>query len=144
MKRWGLWVAVAVVAVGGVVGAILVRTAGPQTPPSPSPAVVETGTQVVAAADARRLESDLSSGNPDRIRKALAIPAEQKLDPKFFARFAKLGKVTIRQDSAVRLDDTSARVYADLEHGEAETWTLLLTSVDGQWRVASTLEGEQR
>lgn len=142
MSRWLPWVVVAVVAAGCVLGFLFTRPAAPLASSSPSP--TETGTRVVAASEARQLEADLSSGKNHRIREALAIPDGEKLDAKFFTRFSGLGRITIREDSAVRLDDTSARVYAGVEHSQVKTWTLLLTSVGGKWRVASTIEGEQR
>ncbi len=93
---------------------------------------------------ARDLEADLSSGDSSRIRKVLAVPAKEKLDPKLISGIASLGRITIREDTAVLLDDNSMRVYADVENGDIKTWTLLLTKQGASWLVSSTLEGEQK
>lgn len=118
----------------------------PQTPTSPSvaPFSPRTGKDVLSADAARTLEADLSSSDKRRVRQALAIPDGQKLDSKFYAGMAALGAFTIREETAVQLDDDSARVYADVEHGRMRTWTMLLTRTGNRWLVASTIEGEQR
>lgn len=125
-------------------GGLTLWVSAPQVPPTPSPSPVLTGKDVLSADAARSLEADLSSGDKSRIRRALAVPDGQKLDSKFYAGIAALGAFTIREETAVQLDDNSAHVYAEVEHGRVRTWTLLLTKAAGEWLVATTLEGEQR
>lgn len=124
-------------------GGLTLWASAPQAPPTPSPSPVLTGKDVLSADAARSLEADLSSGDKSRIRRALTVPEGQKLDSKFYAGIAALGAFTIREETAVQLDDNSAGVYADVQHGRVRTWTLLLTRTDGGWLVASTLKGEQ-
>lgn len=146
-KRWGVRVgalagALALVAV--VVVVVLLQHLVAVPPSALVSTSVPGDAQVLAPSAARQLEAELSSGEASRIRKALVIPAGEKLSSSFFKDLASLGRISIREDSAVSLDDTSTRVYADVEHGQVKTWTLLLIEVDGQWRVASTIEEERK
>lgn len=143
-RRWTVLTLAAVALVAGATLIVGVSTRQPSSAPSPAPSVLRTGTDVLSREDARTLESDLSSGDSRRIRAALAVPAGQQLDGKFYAELATLGQFTVREGSAVQFDDTSARVYAEVEHGRVRTWTLLLSKEMGRWLVASTIEGEQQ
>lgn len=144
MKRW--WI------IGGLAALLMTLAAafgwkaltGPPTTPTPSATPVATGTAALPAAVADRIASDLQSADKKRILRSLSVPAGTKLDDKLFTGLRALGTISIRVDSAVRLDEHSVRVYAAVQKGAVKTWTLLLTDVDGTWRVSDTLEGEQK
>lgn len=144
MKRW--WVigglAVVLTTIAVIVG--LIAFSRPQTAPTPAPSPASTGTAALTSADADRIASDLQSGDRKRIIRSLSVPAETKVDAKLFTGLRALGKITIRVDSAVQLDEHSVRVHADVQKGTVKTWTLLLTNADGSWQVSATLEGEQQ
>lgn len=139
-KRWGLVAAGAAIALA-VTSFLIVRWLGPASPMTPAPSPSSAALSPTAARD---LEANLSSGDSARIRKVLAVPTKEKLDPKLISGIASLGSITIREDTAVLLDDNSMRVYANVENGNIKTWTLLLTKQGASWLISSTLEGEQR
>lgn len=144
LKRW--WIIAGIAVVVSTIAAVFgLRTlTGPQTAPTQSPSPAVTGTAALAPAEADRIASDLQSKDRKRILRSLTIPAGTKVDNRLLTGLSALGKMTIRVDSAVSLDEHSVRVYADVQKGTVKTWTLLLTDIDGTWRVSATLEGEQK
>lgn len=143
MKRW--WIIGGLAALLTIISVVVgLRTfTGSQTAPTTPPSPAATGSDALAQADADRIASDLQSGNRKRVIRSLSVPAGTKLDDKLITGLHAMGTITLRVDSAVRLDDHSVRVYADSQNGRVKTWTLLLTDLDGTWRVSATLEGEQ-
>ena len=112
------------------------------TAPTSSP-VASTGpvTHPVSlpAASARMLESATRSGDVQSIRRAFAVPAEQRLDRGFVSGLAAL---TFKVDESRfrQLDDVSAQVPVTTTdaQGRSVAWTATLVLVDGGWRIALT------
>lgn len=129
-----VWVSVAVAVVAGV--HFYFVFAGSSSPTAP---VAESPTSAVAvpfsAHDAARLNADMTSGDEQRVRAALAVPDDQTLDPGAVVDLAAVGPVRFDHSTFHDLGGGRAEVIANTATG---TWVVALVVVKKEWRIEST------
>lgn len=98
-------------------------------PPSPAPVQGR-----LPESTARALESDLTSGDPDRVADAVVVPPGADLDPEFVDGMTGLGLV-LDTTTFRTIDDTTAQVEADVD---GDPWVVYLVLVAGAWMISAT------
>lgn len=94
----------------------------------------------LSVASARILETRARSGDDATVKTALAIPADQRLDPALVSGLAAMKGLTIEQSKFRQVDDVSAVVPITTVDaaGKSTTWTATLVLVDSTWRIGLT------
>ena len=94
----------------------------------------------LSVASARTLETQARSGDDATVKTALAVPANQKLDPALVSGLAAMKSLTIEQSKFRQVDDLSAVVPITTVDtaGKSTTWTATLVLVNSTWRIGLT------
>jgi hypothetical protein len=87
----------------------------------------------------RRLQDDLTSGIPARVRRAVELPARQRLDPAFVDQLAGV-TIDLDVDTAVISGDDQVSATATITRadGTGEQWQVTLDHLDGTYKIADT------
>lgn len=139
---WGIaLVAVLVLTVCGLaVTYLLVRSSGDEPSPPPAAPSSTPSLPALTADEAAELAAGLASGDPERVRRALTVPADQPLDQALVDGLAGQRSISIDTTTFVTTSDEAATVDAVLVDaaGTSVTWRLTLLYADDGWRIAAT------
>ncbi len=89
--------------------------------------------------EVHRIQADLVSGDPRRIREALDVPPGRRLDPAFLRQMHGL-EITFQVSTAVTAGPNQVALDARVTSpdGRKMTWRVTLDHVDGRYLVADT------
>lgn len=130
------WIAALTVCCGLAAGC---TSSKPASTPSDEPTPAH-----LPEAQVRRLQDDLTSGTPARVRRAVELPAHQRLDPAFVDQLAGV-TIEIDVDTAVVSgdDQVSATATVTRADGTDEQWQVTLDHLDGAYQIADTRRADQ-
>jgi hypothetical protein len=126
-----------VAALAVTAGAVFLLSRSDATPPttaavpSPSP----TAAPSLAATDAVRLATGLTSGDERQVRGVVTVPSDQELDPAAVANLAALGSVAF--DLATFHDRGDGRAEVVARDAAQTRWLVGLRVVEERWRIDS-------
>lgn len=144
-RRW-LVAASGLVAAGVVLAVALTVGSGggkPHSPVGAGAASAQPSGSLPPALDAKAaaaLSSELTSGQPSSVAKAVALPSGQPVPAGFAAEMAKLRALRVQPGSFNLQGDGTAtvRIEVTTPAGQSQEWTGILVVQDGSWRLAST------
>jgi hypothetical protein len=93
----------------------------------------------LAMAEIHRMEADLASGDVNRVREALELPAGRRLAPHFVQQLHDL-TISLEPSTAVAIGRGQVAVNARVtsSEGRAMTWRVTLDKLHGTYVVANT------
>ncbi len=138
-RKMMMLAAVGILALAALVAVLLVAAGGSSHHASsagPTPTVTPAPPFTPGAAAA--LAASLAAGNDASLRKAVAIPARQQLDPHAAAELRALTPISFDLATFRASDATNATVDGVIAHPrvrQTARWTFMLVYVDGRWKL---------
>jgi hypothetical protein len=137
-----MWVGVGgVVLFAAVAGVVFVRSGSSHTRISDRPSPNSTvGVAPLTPTEASALSAELATGTDVALRRAVAVPSGQPIDPKAAIRLRAMGPIAFDVSTFRALGSTDATVRGSLTHplaGQSARWTFTLSLTSGTWKLVS-------